>query len=168
MFSRALVYWLLCGSLFLSLAPAAAAQKGEEGAEIPSLSMKIFEAINAFRKAQGRPLLTLSPTLTAAAQLHSHDMAQHGFFDHTSPISGRARPQDRAVLSGYSSTFISENLFMSMGMDVSQVVSQCLNAWVNSSGHLRNLLDTQRTEVGVGVASNAQDELYVTAVFGRP
>ena len=100
--------------------------------------------------------------------MQSQDMIRYDFFDHTSPAPGRTRTQDRALASGYSSTTIAENLFMCMGTGDDAIPGQCFQTWAQSSGHLRNMLDTTRTEIGVGVATSSAGETYITAVFGRP
>lgn len=100
--------------------------------------------------------------------MQSHDMVTYNFFDHRSPVAGHRDPTDRAAVAGYSSRTIAENLFMSMGTADSEIADQCFQTWADSSGHLANMLDTTRIEIGVGVCSNDQDETYITAVFGRP
>ena len=133
-----------------------------------TIAVQLVSKINAFRGQRGLQPFRMSPILTAAATMQSQDMVRYNFFDHLSPVAGHRQPMDRAAVAGYSSRTIAENLFMSMGTADTVIADQCLQAWAESSGHLANLLDTARTEVGVGVCSNDQDETYITAVFGRP
>jgi uncharacterized protein YkwD len=157
--------------LLISMGPLAAQQSPTaqpQGSRDQVLAERLIEQINAFRRQQGLPSLSVSPALTRAAEMQSRDMVTYNFFDHNSPVPGHGTPLERALLAGYTSRTVAENLFYCMGTPQAAIPGQCFNTWVQSSGHLRNLLDTSRTEIGIGVASNNQDETYVTAVFGRP
>lgn len=133
-----------------------------------TIALQLVSKINAFRGQRGLQPFRVSPILTASATMQSHDMVTYNFFDHRSPVAGHRDPTDRAAVAGYSSRTIAENLFMSMGTADSEIADQCFQTWADSSGHLANMLDTTRIEIGVGVCSNDQDETYITAVFGRP
>ena len=150
--------------------PLAHAQDGELSAHgrEAKIALGLIDEINAFRQQRGLHPFTTSEALTRAALVQSQDMIRYDFFDHISPAPGRTRPQDRALASGYSSTTIAENLFMCMGTGDDAIPGQCFQTWAQSSGHLRNMLDTTRTEIGVGVATSSAGETYITAVFGRP
>jgi uncharacterized protein YkwD len=154
----------------LSASPLAQAQEHSTTSQSreEAIAYRLIHQINELRQQRGLPPFLVSEALNRAATLQSQDMVTYNFFDHTSPVAGRSRPHDRAVASGYSSTTIAENLFMSMGTPDDGLAAQCFQTWLQSPGHLQNLLDRQRTEIGVGVASNSQQETYITAVFGRP
>lgn len=77
-----------------------------------------------------------------AAQAHSEDMAQHGYFDHVSPDG--LSPQDR--VSGL--TVIGENI--AMGQNTAQGV---LEAWKKSNDHCTNMMNPASKLIGMGYAS---------------
>ena len=133
-----------------------------------SIALQLISKINAFRAQRGLQPFRTSAILSDAATMQSRDMITYNFFDHRSPVAGHGLPMDRAAAAGYTSRTIAENLFMSMGTADDAIAAQCFQTWAQSSGHLTNMLDTTRTEIGVGVCSNDQDETYITAVFGRP
>lgn len=165
--SRVALFVVAC-LLFVSF-PA----QGDETASEPTgreqtIAQQLFDAINELRIRSGLPPLSMSPALNAAASIQSRDMVTHDFFDHINPVDGHNRPQDRALAAGYPSTFIAENLFMSMGSADEEIAALCFRSWSESAGHLANMLDAARTEIGVGVASNDLQETYITVVFGRP
>jgi uncharacterized protein YkwD len=132
------------------------------------IAQGVINQINSFRQQRGLFPFRVSDLLSKAASTQSYDMVIHNFFDHVSPVPGRTRPHDRAVAFGYPSSMIAENLFMSMGSTDDAIIVQCFQTWAQSSGHLTNMMDTLRTEIGVGVATNSSGETYITAMFGRP
>lgn len=167
--SRAATIAIAIFCLFVSSLPSSgqdqplAAQTRER-----TIAEQLIAKINALRQQRGLPPFAMSPLLNHAATIQSQDMATHNFFDHNNPVPGHRRPQDRVLAAGYPSTYIAENLFMSMGSGDEEIAPLCFQTWVESPGHLANMIDTARTQIGVGIAFNSQDETYVTAVFGRP
>ncbi len=103
-------------------------------------------AVNAERAQHGRPALRLSSELSAVAQAHACNMAQRGFFSHTSP-DGRGM-MDRARRAGISGICaMGENIARGQ-RDVPGVVA----GWMRSPGHRRNILDRDYALVGFGRA----------------
>lgn len=159
-----LLAWLVLGpgALFVLAQPETAPTREQRIAD------RVVAEVNAFRQQRGLPPLASSPELGQAAVAHSQDMTRHDFFNHVSPVPGRARPVDRARAFGYPSSTIAENLFLCAGPADQEIPGQCVQAWADSAGHLRNMTDTLRTEIGVGVATTPAGETYITAVFGKP
>ena len=161
---------LLIGLVLMVLGPAARgdgnrppAQSGEQ-----KVAADLLQQMNSLRQARGLPPLRLNEILSKAARTHSADMARYNFFDHTSPVSGHRKVADRVIAAGYTSRTVAENLFVAEGMTYEDVGPLCFQTWAGSPGHLQNMLDTIRLEVGIGVAKSSAGETYVTAVFGRP
>jgi uncharacterized protein YkwD len=101
---------------------------------------------NEYRRMFGhRRLLRLHPKLVEAARGHSDDMAKLGFFDHMSPVEGKRTPMDRMMLAGYPNTPCSENIHAGSGDP-----QGAHNGWVHSSGHHRNILMPNWSEMGTG------------------
>ncbi len=100
--------------------------------------------------------------LRTAARLHSQDMADQNYFDHTSQ-DGRS-PWDRVAEAMYRGQPVGENI--AAGNSSAEATFQ---QWVNSPGHCRNMMNGQANEVGVGHGynRNAQYGHYWTQVFGR-
>jgi uncharacterized protein YkwD len=128
-----------------------------------SFEARVIELINEERAKANLPALTYQSQLTAAAQLHSADMACNNYFNHTA-IDGSG-PSERATRQGYSSSFIGENI--AAGYSTPKVV---VEGWMNSPGHKANILGADYTEIGVGYAYSSKSGYgaYWTAVFGSP
>lgn len=103
-------------------------------------------AVNAERRRAGRAPLSLSSELSRVAQAHACDMAQRGYFSHTSP-DGRSMA-DRTNRAGLPRLCaMGENIARGQ-RDVPSVMA----GWMRSSGHRRNILDRDFTLVGFGRA----------------
>ncbi len=119
---------------------------------------------NQNRQAQDLNVLTVSPALNKVAELKAEDMAQNGYFAHTSP-DGKT-PWYWFNLVGYKYEYAGENL--AVDFTDSQDVAV---AWINSSTHRANILKSTYTEVGTGVATgtyNGNSTVFVVQVFGKP
>ena len=84
--------------------------------------------------------------LAAVARAHSADMRDRGYSSHNNP-DGES-PFDRAEQAGLSAR--AENI--ARGQDDAKAV---MNAWMNSAGHRRNILNCDLTRLGVGVAEGS-------------
>jgi uncharacterized protein YkwD len=89
------------------------------------------------------PPLTMNQELRCSARLHSMDMAQRGFFDHTNPDG--VEPYARMVAAGYSGGTYGENIAMGQTSPAEVVAG-----WVDSDGHCRNIMDSSFSVIGVG------------------
>ncbi len=114
--------------------------------------------------------------LIRAARAHSRWMARNSAMSHTG--DGGSRPVDRARRAGYPSYFVGENIWQSYGRSGRtwksnfrwrsdwQLGKAAVISWMNSPGHKANLLDSQYTHIGVGVAGNKRNRIYLTQKFG--
>lgn len=126
--------------------------------------LKLLSLINEFRQQANLPLLGLSPLLSGAAQAHAEDMARNNYFDHTGLDGSSAG--ERAQRSGYSSSFVGENIAVGNGFP-----EAVFEQWVNSSGHRENMLNENYTEIGVGYVLHApqtEDSRYWVLLLGNP
>jgi hypothetical protein len=102
--------------------------------------------------------------LNQAAQEKADDMAQNGYFAHTSP-DGKT-PWYWLDQVGYNYSYAGENL--AVNFTDSQDVTA---AWMNSPEHRANILKANYTEVGTGVAEGMYDgneTIFVAQDFGTP
>lgn len=103
------------------------------------------------------PPLQMDGALRCAARVHSKDMSDRGFFDHTTP-DGQT-PWQRMEQAGY--------LFRAAGENIAQGYSSPENVvtgWMNSDGHCSNIMNPDFTEVGAGYYQGD----YWTLVFAVP
>ena len=132
----------------------------------------ILELVNAHRtKAKLKPLEVVDSLRTAARQ-HSTEMLREDYFAHESPHAAWKNPADRAYRSGYWEAYVGENviIFSTTGdtdlAKLADIMVDGANGWMNSPGHRANILSTDYTETGIGVAVKG-GKAYGTQVFGR-
>lgn len=101
--------------------------------------------------------LTMQPNLRCAARMHSLDMYERDFFDHTNPDGDG--PGERIGYSGYDAWGWGENI--AWGYSSPAAVMQ---GWMDSDGHCSNIMNGSFTEVGVGWYTGDQ----WTQAFGTP
>jgi len=126
----------------------------------PAASLSQFESsvlvdINRFRLEHGLAMLRLSPKLTSAANAHSEQMAQDGYFAHVS-VDGSAfwqRLQSFYHRSSAQLWAVGENLLWS---SFSLSGNRALNMWLASPPHRRNLLDPRWREIGISAVHEAR------------
>lgn len=116
----------------------------------------VVSATNAERRAAGCDDLSVDLRLVAAAQGHADDMSANGYFSHTSR-DGREF-DDRIGDEGHPSPG-GENI--AAGQETAEAVVQ---AWMDSPGHRRNILDCSFSSIGVGHAASGD---YWVQNFGR-
>ena len=104
----------------------------------------ILELVNEERSSRGLGILTLSQKLDAAADLHAQDMATNYYAtNHTGSDSSNLAT--RITRSGYEWTIIGENLAAGQTS-----ASSVVQAWMNSTGHRANILNSNFTHLGLG------------------
>lgn len=126
--------------------------------ETSSQAEAVLNLVNAERSKQGLKPLTLSAKLTDIATMKSKDMADKGYFDHTSPTYGSPFQMLQDFGVHYSSA--GENI--AAGQKTPEEVMQ---AWLNSSGHRANILNANFTELGVGFYQGGNYGVYWTQLF---
>jgi uncharacterized protein YkwD len=142
-------------------------------APVGRLGSGLVAQVNALRLAHGLVPLRVSPSLTAAANVHSTQMARLGYFSHDSANGGSfsSRIATFYPARGYRSWTVGENLLWA-SPDIGAL--RALKMWLASPPHRANLLDARWREIGLvavharsapGVYGNAPTTI-VTADFG--
>ncbi|HYO98681.1 MAG TPA: CAP domain-containing protein [Pyrinomonadaceae bacterium] len=148
----------------ISNAPAAATRARTTTARLAPTGMeqRAFELINAERRARGESPLVWDAELTRMARLHSENMAERNFFDHTNPqgqnMMMRARTQG---VSGWRA--IAENIAYNSGYD--DPAAFAVERWLISVKHRENMLRGSFTHSGIGVARASDGRVFFTQVF---
>jgi uncharacterized protein YkwD len=135
-------------------------------AELPSAEAGAMLAeVNRLR-AEGRdcggepfgpaPALVWNGRLGAAADAHTHDMAQHDHFDHVGTDGSTVG--DRVNRAGYAWRRVGENIAR-----YQETVEEVVADWAASPGHCANLMNPAFAEFGA-----AEEDRYWTQVFGHP
>lgn len=119
---------------------------------------------NEDRAKAGVPTLIEDPQLARAAQLKAEDMAAKGYFAHVDP-QGR-QPWYWMDQIGYDYSYAGENL--AVNFTDSEDVQE---AWMNSPTHHANIVKSQYTRVGFGVAQGmyeGRETTFVVQFFATP
>ena len=102
--------------------------------------------------------LEMQENLRCAARLHSVDMVERNFFDHTNPDG--LGPGERMSDAGYPWMSFGENIGWGY-----QTAEQMMVGWLESYGHCTNLMQGFHTEIGVGYFAGA-GQITWTQKFG--
>jgi uncharacterized protein YkwD len=129
------------------LAAPAGAHTKRHATSLNTLSRGVLAQVNAFRRSQGLVPLTLAPGLNAAAAQHSHEMAAHGYFAHSS-LNGSSFDNRiaRYYLPNVGYWSVGENLAWGAPDLSPQTV---LQMWLNSPPHRENLMTARWRQIGV-------------------
>jgi len=122
------------------------------------LEKEVFTLVNQERAKQGLAALKENVELSKVARTKSEDMAKNNYFSHTSPTYGS--PFDMMKQFGITYTAAGENIAMGQ-----PTATSVMNGWMNSPGHRANILSKDFTEIGVGLAKNANGSIYWTQDF---
>lgn len=122
-------------------------QEQKQGSELSQYEQKVVELTNEKRAEQGLSPLKIDKELSKVARKKSQDMAQNNYFSHNSPTYGS--PFDMMNQFGIEYRTAGENI--AKGQPSPQEV---VNAWMNSEGHRKNIMNENFTHIGVGHVEN--------------
>ncbi|KAB1197383.1 CAP domain-containing protein [Haloferax sp. MBLA0078] len=149
------------------------------------IELLIQERVNKERKERGLSPVDYDLELQEIARYHSEDMAESGYFAHTSP-SGESMG-DRYDKFGYecrvdaggntymtgseniAQTYHDENLIdVGYLTNEKELANGLMNQWMNSTGHRDNILTPEWENIGIGVYIIEEDgktTVYATQNF---
>ncbi len=125
---------------------------------------KIIQLTNAVRAKVGVNNLSENQVLNSAAYAKASDMILQQYFAHIGPDKKTLASWLKAA--GYRFEVAGENL--AMGFSQPEAV---MAAWQKSQTHYANIIDSDFTQIGVGVVSGpyqGEDTVLVAQYFGRP
>lgn len=126
--------------------------------EFAAFQKEVVRLVNVERQKQGLGKLSLNAKLSNVATLKSQDMINKNYFNHTSPTYGS--PFDMMKQFNISYKTAGENIAKGQ-----KTPAEVVKAWMNSQGHRENILNKNYTEIGIGVAKDANGTLYWTQMF---
>lgn len=115
----------------------------------------VIRLVNAERSKRGIAPLTEDWELSRVARYKSEDMQKNGYFSHTSPTYG----SPFQMMKSFGITYRGAGENIARGQ---QTPSAVVNAWMNSSGHRANILNSSFTHIGVGYVADGK---YWTQMF---
>jgi uncharacterized protein YkwD len=121
------------------------------------------DMINQYRTEHGLKPLKLSTELTAAAKMHSRDLAKWDRISHYG--SDGSNPWDRVKRSGFKARLAAENVGTGQ-IDFGEV----MKGWKESPGHNKNLLLSDADHMGIALVQDPKTEFksFWTLVVGTP
>ena len=119
---------------------------------------EVVRLVNIERAKYGISPLKENTSVDNIATKKCEDMVKNNYFDHRSPTYGS--PFDMMRQFGVKFSTAGENI--AMGQTSPQEV---VNAWMNSQGHRKNILNGNFTQIGIGVAKNSRGQLYWSQMF---
>lgn len=122
---------------------------------VTSFEDEVVRLVNVERSKRGLRELAEDWELSRVARIKSQDMHDKRYFSHTSPTYGS--PFDMMKSFGISYRSAGENI--ARGQTTPAAV---VNAWMNSSGHRANILNSSFTHIGVGYVADGR---YWTQMF---
>ncbi len=121
---------------------------------------EVFNLINQQRKNNGLTALKIDNELQRVARIKAEDMVSNNYFSHQSPTYGS--PFDMMKSFGISYKTAGENIAANSSN------SGAVTAWMNSSGHRANILNSSFNYTGIGVVSSAKyGKMYVQQFIGK-
>ena len=138
-------------------APAAVRQTAPVNAAMGAQESRILELLNAERAKTGAKPLRISGEVSNLARVKSQDMVDNNYFSHQSPTHGS--PFDMLKRNGVSYMYAGENIAMN------QTAERAHNAWMNSEGHRKNILNPNFTEIGIGIVPKGNGSFMYTQIF---
>lgn len=142
----------------ISVFDSSVSKQSTTAAVLRAWEKELLDITNSFRARNGLSALSWSDAAATSARLHSQDMADNNYFDHTG-LNG-SDPGTRMKAQGINWTSYGENIIGGYG---NAMFSS--NGWINSSGHRSNILKSSFTHLGVGFVLGGSYGNYATQNF---
>ena len=121
---------------------------------LSSDEQEVFNLINKQRTNNGLSVLKVDAEVQRVAKIKAQDMVDNNYFSHNSPTYGSPFDMLNSFKVSYKSA--GENI---AGNSNNQAA---VTAWMNSSGHKANILNSTYNYTGIGVvSSNTYGKIYV-------
>ena len=121
---------------------------------VKAIEREVVRLTNVKRQSQGIAPLKENWELARVARYKSVDMNQKNYFSHTSPTYGS--PFTMMKNFGISYRTAGENIAKGQ-----RTAEEVVNAWWNSAGHRKNMLNPSFTEIGVGKDGNTWTQQFI-------
>jgi uncharacterized protein YkwD len=158
---------LIAGSVGASPAPGVGQSTGSNISSssycADAESQEFLRLINSYRKKNGLGALSLSQTLSAAAQHHSNSMANNSYFSHNIVPEGITWSQNVKNHGYRYTTYRGENIAAGISS-----ASGTFAQWKTSPNHNATMLSSKYKAIGIGRAYDASSKYgwYWTTDFG--
>lgn len=121
---------------------------------------EVFNLINKQRANNGLAALKVDNEVQRVAKIKAQDMVNNNYFSHNSPTYGSPFDMLKSFKVSYKTA--GENIAGNSSN------SGAVNAWMNSSGHKANILNSSFNYTGIGVVSSPKyGKVYVQMFIGK-
>ncbi|HBY8829567.1 TPA: sporulation protein [Clostridioides difficile] len=131
---------------------------GSTSESFSAYQKEVVDLVNIERAKAGLNPLTLDSSISNVATKKSQDMIDNNYFSHNSQTYGS--PFDMLKKFGISYKTAGENIAMGQ-----KTPKEVVNAWMNSEGHRKNIMNPNFSKIGVGVAQKSGGSIYWTQIF---
>lgn len=122
--------------------------------------LEVFNLINQQRTKNGLPALKIDSEVQNVARIKAKDMVDNNYFAHNSPVYGSPFQMLNSFKVSYKTA--GENI---AGNSSNQ---SAVTAWMNSSGHRANILNSNFNYTGIGVVNSPKyGKVYVQMFIGK-
>lgn len=122
--------------------------------------LEVFNLINAQRTKNGLSALKIDSEVQNVARIKAQDMVNNNYFSHNSPIYGSPFDMLKSFKVSYKTA--GENIAGNSSN------SAAVNAWMNSSEHKANILNSSFNYTGIGVVTGSKyGKIYVQMFIGK-
>lgn len=133
---------------------------GTETSNMNSDEKEVFDLINKQRTNNGLAALKNDSEVQRVARIKAQDMVDNNYFSHTSPTYGSPFDMLKSFKISYKTA--GENIAGNSSN------SSAVTAWMNSSGHKANILNSNFNYTGIGVVSSPKyGKMYVQLFIGK-
>lgn len=121
---------------------------------------EVFDLINKQRTQNGLSALKLDTETLRVARIKAQDMVDNNYFSHNSPTYGTPFQMLNSFKISYKTA--GENIAENSSN------SAAVTAWMNSSGHKANILNSSFNYTGIGVVKGSKyGKIYVQLFLGK-
>ena len=133
---------------------------GTQTSNMNSDEKEIFDLINKQRTNNGLTALKHDNGVQRVARIKAQDMVDNNYFSHTSPTYGSPFDMLKSFKISYKTA--GENIAANSSN------SSAVTAWMNSSGHKANILNSSFNYTVIGVVSSPKyGKMYVQLFIGK-
>ena len=133
---------------------------GTQTSSMNSDEKEVFDLINKQRTNNGLPALKNDSEVQKIARIKAQDMVDNNYFSHNSPTYGSPFDMLKSFKVSYKTA--GENIAANSSN------SSAVTAWMNSSGHKANILNSSFNYTGIGVVSSPRyGKMYVQMFIGK-
>ena len=133
---------------------------GTQTSSMNSDEKEVFDLINKQRTNNGLPALQNDSEVQRIARIKAQDMVDNNYFSHNSSTYGSPFDMMKSFKVSYKTA--GENIAANSSN------SSAVTAWMNSSGHKANILNSSFNYTGIGVVSSPRyGKMYVQMFIGK-